>query len=110
MHTMQHTPGFVERFDVFRTEILGRLDPADKKKHAATHAAMDELLDPAVGLENFVIPDMSIPNTRAGLYVYLNAAVGILVSSPLPPPLPVSSLTRGHHLLTPGTARGAAGD
>ncbi|EQK98130.1 Mediator of RNA polymerase II transcription subunit 5 [Ophiocordyceps sinensis CO18] len=75
MHTLQHAPGVVERLEVFRSETLGRLDSVDKNSQAAANAAMDELLDPAVGLDNLVIPDMLIPNTRAGLYVYLNAAL-----------------------------------
>lgn len=49
----------------------------DKKKQAAD-AAMDELLDSTVGLNNFVVADMPITNTRAGLYIYLNAAVSRL--------------------------------
>lgn len=82
MHTLQHAPGVVERLEVFRSETLGRLDSVDKNSQAAANAAMDELLDPAVGLDNLVIPDMLIPNTRAGLYVYLNAAVGIPAARP----------------------------
>lgn len=60
---------------MFRTDTLAKLDPVDKKKQAATNAAMDELLDTAVGLNSFVIPDMPISNTRAALYIYLNASV-----------------------------------
>lgn len=36
---------------------------------------MDELLDSTVGLDGFVIPDIPITDSRAALYVYLNAAV-----------------------------------
>lgn len=38
---------------------------------------MDELLDSTVGLESFVIPEIPISNSRAALYVYLNAAVSV---------------------------------
>ena len=38
---------------------------------------MDELLDSTVGLENFVVTPISVSNTRAGLYIYLNAAVSV---------------------------------
>ncbi|KND93570.1 Mediator of RNA polymerase II transcription subunit 5 [Tolypocladium ophioglossoides CBS 100239] len=80
IHTLQPSPGFVERLEIFRSETLARLDPVDKKKQAADNAAMDELLETTVGLENFVIPDIPISTTRAGLYVYLNAS---LVGRPL---------------------------
>ncbi|KJZ75565.1 hypothetical protein HIM_05028 [Hirsutella minnesotensis 3608] len=75
MHTMQHAPGFVERLEIFRNEVLANADSADKKKQAATSADLDDLLDPSAALQNFVIPDIPISNTRAGLYVYLNAAL-----------------------------------
>ncbi|PFH60514.1 hypothetical protein XA68_10828 [Ophiocordyceps unilateralis] len=80
MHTLQPAPGFIERLDMFRSETLARLDPPFKKKQADASTAMDELLEPALRLDNFVVPDMPISNSRAGLYVYLNAA---LVGRPL---------------------------
>ncbi|KAG6101858.1 hypothetical protein E4U30_000917 [Claviceps sp. LM220 group G6] len=73
VQTLQPTP-FVDRLEMFRTDTLAKLDPVDKKKQAATNAAMDELLDTAVGLNSIVIPDMPISNTRAALYIYLNAS------------------------------------
>ncbi|KAG6201677.1 hypothetical protein E4U34_006171 [Claviceps purpurea] len=79
VQTLQPTP-FVDRLEMFRTDTLAKLDPADKKKQAAANAAMDELLDTTVGLDSFVIPDMPISNTRAALYIYLNAS---LVGRPL---------------------------
>lgn len=111
MDTLQHAPGFVDRLEAFRSEVLGRLDHADKKTHAAATAAMDELLDPAVGLNNFVVPDMLIPNTRAGLYVYLNAAVGPAPQALYSLSLPCSDWRglRGKRLLTRGLARWTAG-
>ncbi|KAL2676733.1 hypothetical protein Neosp_010497 [[Neocosmospora] mangrovei] len=72
--TLQLVPELTEKLELFRTETLASLDPADKKKQVA-NAAMDELLDSTVGLENFVIPEIPISNTRAGLYIYLNAAL-----------------------------------
>lgn len=65
----------MERLDIFRTETLDRLDPIDKKSQAAANAAMDELLETTVGVDNFAIPDLLITNTRSALYVYLNATV-----------------------------------
>lgn len=74
VQTLQPVPQVVERLELFRTETLAKLDPVDKKKPTA-NAAMDEMLESAVALEQFVVPEIPISNTRAGLYVYLNAMV-----------------------------------
>ncbi|KAG5978763.1 hypothetical protein E4U55_005966 [Claviceps digitariae] len=79
IQTLQPAP-FVDRLELFRTDTLAKLDPIDKKNQAAANAAMDELLETTVGLDNFVIQDMPISNTRAALYIYLNAS---LVGRPL---------------------------
>ncbi|GAO17031.1 hypothetical protein UVI_02021950 [Ustilaginoidea virens] len=73
MQTLQHAP-FVDRLEIFRSDTLAKLDPVDKKKQAAANAAMDELLETTMGVDNFVIPDLPISNTRAALYVFLNAS------------------------------------
>ncbi|KAH0493780.1 hypothetical protein TgHK011_000431 [Trichoderma gracile] len=78
VHVFQPVPPFVEKLEMFRTEVLAPLDPVEKNNQAAN--AMDELLDSTVGLDNLMIPDMPITNTRAGLYVYLGAS---LVGRPL---------------------------
>ncbi|KYK56835.1 Mediator of RNA polymerase II transcription subunit 5 [Drechmeria coniospora] len=80
IQTLPPTQAFVDRLEIFRSETLARFNPVDKKAKAATDAAMDELLGATVGLENFVVPEMPISNTRAALYVYLNAS---LVGRPL---------------------------
>lgn len=74
MQTLQPAP-FVDRLDIFRTDTLAKFDPVDKKTQAAANAAMDELLESTVGLGNLVISDMPISNTRAALYIHLNASV-----------------------------------
>ncbi|QUC18912.1 uncharacterized protein UV8b_03153 [Ustilaginoidea virens] len=74
MQTLQHAP-FVDRLEIFRSDTLAKLDPVDKKKQAAANAAMDELLETTMGVDNFVIPDLPISNTRAALYVFLNASL-----------------------------------
>lgn len=63
------------RLELFRTETLAAFDPIDKKKDAA-NTEMDDILDSTVGLDGFVVTELPISNTRAGLYIYLNAAVG----------------------------------
>ncbi|CAJ0554045.1 Ff.00g125570.m01.CDS01 [Fusarium sp. VM40] len=78
--TLQLVPQITDRLELFRTEILhANSDAADKKKQVA-NAAMDELLDSTVGLNNFPVALINISNTRAGLYIYLNAA---LIARPL---------------------------
>ncbi|KAK2601945.1 mediator complex subunit [Conoideocrella luteorostrata] len=79
IQTLQAAP-LVDRLEMFRTDTLAKLDPVDKKRQAADNAAMDELLETTVGADNFVIPDLIVSNTRAGLYIYLNAT---LVGRPL---------------------------
>lgn len=72
---MQLVPEVTEKLDLFRQDISA-LDPEDGKKQDAP-TVMDDLLESAVGLENFVVADIPITNTRSGLYVYLNAAVSL---------------------------------
>lgn len=74
IQTFQPAPLYLERLEIFRTQTLAQLDPVDEKKQAA-NAAMDELLDSTVGLESFVVADIPIANSRAALYIYLNAAL-----------------------------------
>lgn len=72
--TLQLVPELTEKLELFRTETLANLDPGDKKK-PVTNTAMDDLLESTVGLENFAVAEIPITNTRAGLYIYLNASV-----------------------------------
>lgn len=62
------------RLEMFRTETLAGFEPVDKKKEAAD-AEMNELLNETLGLQNIVLPHLDIARSRAGLYIYLNAAV-----------------------------------
>lgn len=55
----------VERLDLFRSEVL---DDAPSQ-------AVAELFE-TVGLGNVVIPEIPIPNTRAGMCIHLSAMVG----------------------------------
>ena len=66
------TPDVVQKLDMFRTQTLASLDPdlRDRK-----NAEMDNMIDPSMALEAVHVPDIHIPNTRAALYVYLNATV-----------------------------------
>lgn len=64
------------RLEHFRTETLAGFEPTDKKKKEAD-AEMDELFDETLGLQNIVLPPMDMARSRAGLYIYLNAAVSL---------------------------------
>jgi mediator of RNA polymerase II transcription subunit 5 len=59
---------------LFLTEKLASFEPVDKAK-ASKDAEVADLVDSTVGLEAVVIPDLVIVNSRAGLYIYLNACV-----------------------------------
>ncbi|KAH7166208.1 mediator complex, subunit Med5 [Dactylonectria macrodidyma] len=72
--TLQPVPEITEKLELFRTETLANLEPGDKKK-PASNTAMDDLLESTVGLDNFVVAEIPIANTRAGLYIYLNACL-----------------------------------
>lgn len=72
---MQNASQIAARLELFRTETLAGFEPIDKKKEAA-NAEMDELLDETLGLQSLSIPDLHVDRSRAGLYIYLNAAVG----------------------------------
>ncbi|KAH7033246.1 mediator complex, subunit Med5 [Microdochium trichocladiopsis] len=76
---LQSASQIAGRLEQFRTETLASFDPVEKDKDIVK-SDMDELLDSTIGLESFVVPDMPVMNSRAGLYVYLNAA---LVGRPL---------------------------
>lgn len=64
-----------EKLELFRSRVLASLDPADRKKKQAADAAMNEMLDSAVGPDAFDVPEAPIITTRVGMYIYLNAVV-----------------------------------
>lgn len=78
--SFQFPPPVLEKLELFRSQTLAQLDPPSKGQEAA-NAAMNELLDSTVGLHNFFVPDIPVSNTRAGLYIYIHAAVSFLALS-----------------------------
>lgn len=68
---MQALPHVASCLEVFRTETLGQHLPAEEKDAAEVNNYMDSL----IGLDNVQIPELPIVNSRAGLYIYLSAAV-----------------------------------
>ena len=63
------------RLELFRTQTLAPLEPAEQKQ--AVSKEIDDLLDGELnlGIESIVVADLPSMNSRAGLYVYLNALV-----------------------------------
>jgi len=59
-----------ERLELFRS-TLASFEPAEKPKDGG----LEEMLDSSVGLDSVILPELPISNSRAGLYIYLNACV-----------------------------------
>ncbi|KAH7318725.1 mediator complex, subunit Med5 [Stachybotrys elegans] len=76
--TLQNNPQLTEKLLQYRMTLV-QLDPPDKTNQAAK-TAIDDLLETTVDLDSFIVPDIPTTNTRAGLYIYLNA---LLVGRPL---------------------------
>jgi mediator of RNA polymerase II transcription subunit 5 len=70
----------LDKLEHFRTVTLASLDFADGKKKEATDAVMDDIMDPALAMESVVLSEISVGNTRAGLYIYINALVSSSLS------------------------------
>jgi mediator of RNA polymerase II transcription subunit 5 len=66
------TTSIADRLELFRATAAS-FEPVDKAKDAAK--GIDELLNSAVGHESLMLSELHIANTRAGLYIYLNACV-----------------------------------
>ncbi|KAK3378393.1 mediator complex, subunit Med5, partial [Podospora didyma] len=75
---MQTPSEVTNRLDIFRSQTLASFEPVDKKDTAVS--AINSYMDNLIGLENFQVPEIPIINSRAGMYIYLNAA---LVGRPL---------------------------
>ena len=84
--------------ELFLTEKLAGFDPAEKKK---ADAEIDDILESTMGLQSFAIPDLVIENSRAGLYIYLNACVSKQPQAPPrpPPSFSLSSVAHENSLL-----------
>ncbi|KAH9883338.1 mediator complex subunit Med5 [Xylariomycetidae sp. FL2044] len=77
---LQSASQIAGRLELFRTETLASFESVtDKKKDDTQHPDIEQLMS-QMGLDNIVIPELPITNSRAGLYIYLNAA---LVGRPL---------------------------
>ncbi|KAK4238900.1 hypothetical protein C8A03DRAFT_14704 [Achaetomium macrosporum] len=66
-HVMPEVAG---RLELFRTETLCRFLPSDRKD-----AELNSYVDNLIGLDSFQVPELPVVNSRAGLYIYLSAAL-----------------------------------
>lgn len=74
---MQTAHEIASRLELFRTETLASFEPVDRKDSAVSD--MNSYMDNLIGLERFQVPEIPIVNSRAGLYIYLDAAVSCSV-------------------------------
>lgn len=70
---MQNGSQIASRLELFRTETLASFEPADKKRDT-TNPVIDDI-ESTMALDNFIVTELPTVNTRAGLYIYLNALV-----------------------------------
>ncbi|KAI1377250.1 Med5-domain-containing protein [Hypoxylon crocopeplum] len=70
---VQSASQIASRLELFRTETLATFEPADKKKFDTNSVIHD--LESTMALDNFVVSELPNVNSRAGLYIYLNAAL-----------------------------------
>ena len=96
---MPLAPEVVGPLEQFRTQTLTAFLPPDKKE--AVVSGMNSYMDNLMGLDNFQVPELPIFNSRAGLYIYLNAAVSTRSPAQLFPLLTVNSLSDGPCSTTP---------
>ena len=68
-----NTAGIATRLEFSRGQTLAGEESSHLKDAAV--AEMHSYMDNMIGLDNWQIPDMPLVNSRAGLYVYLSAAV-----------------------------------
>ncbi|GAP89110.1 putative mediator of RNA polymerase II transcription subunit 5 [Rosellinia necatrix] len=76
---LQSSSQIASRLELFRTETLASFEPIDKDKKDIPNMEMDDL-ESSMALDSVVIPELPVSNSRAGLYIYLNAS---LVGRPL---------------------------
>ncbi|KAK4250229.1 mediator complex, subunit Med5 [Corynascus novoguineensis] len=67
---MQVLPEMASRLELFRNETLGKYLPAEKKD-----AEVNTYMDNLIGMDSIQVPEVPVVNSRAGLYIYLSAAL-----------------------------------
>lgn len=64
----------LDKLEQFRSVTASDPDSADPKQEV-TNDAINDMLDPEIALGNFVIDELPLGTTRAGLYIHLSAMV-----------------------------------
>ncbi|SPQ21889.1 8b6b1964-9f6b-4b76-8ea6-73ca0a4b37d5 [Thermothielavioides terrestris] len=67
---MQVMPEVAGALELFRTQTLCKFLPSEKKE-----SELNNYMDNLIGLDSLQIPEVPVVNTRAGLYIYLSAAL-----------------------------------
>ncbi|KAK4147148.1 mediator of RNA polymerase II transcription subunit 5 [Dichotomopilus funicola] len=68
---MQGLPAMATRLEIFRTDVLGKHLPRKKKDVEDVDSYVDSFID----MDSFQVPELPVVNSRAGLYIYLSAAL-----------------------------------
>jgi mediator of RNA polymerase II transcription subunit 5 len=74
---VQTSTPMAQRLDIFRNQILAIRESGPRRQQDAT-AEIDQIID-SIGADNIHVADGPVVNSRAGLYVYINAMVCIVV-------------------------------
>jgi mediator of RNA polymerase II transcription subunit 5 len=69
-------PEVAGALELFRTQTLCKFLPSEKKE-----SELNNYMDNLIGLDSLQIPEVPVVNTRAGLYIYLSAAVSLGLES-----------------------------
>lgn len=75
---VQSASQIADRLEYFRTTTLAGFEPVDKKNEDE-HAQIDDIItynSNMAAIDSLVLPEVPLTNSRAGLYIYLNALVG----------------------------------
>ena len=73
----------LQRVEIFHSQTLPSFEPQTKKPGKKDNDDDDAEditfdLETNMWIDNFILPDVLVQNTRAGLYIYINAMVSLL--------------------------------
>jgi mediator of RNA polymerase II transcription subunit 5 len=71
---VQSSQQVASRLQLFLSDTLASFEPVDKQKKEDSNMEIDDYSS-SMALQSMVIPELPIANSRAGLYIYLNASV-----------------------------------
>lgn len=71
---LQSSSQIASRLELFLTGTLASCEPVDKQRKVVSNMDIDDL-ESSMALDSIAIPELPVTNSRAGLYIYLNASV-----------------------------------